>query len=98
MKVIVKPHTSPFYNGKIRKPGQLLELLPIDALKHDPSNKGKELKDKAGKTITRIFKGKKETLQGCGLASWMLPYSEEELARVQEIVDPKEKDDPVVID
>lgn len=94
LKVIVKPHSAPFYGTKIRNPGEVINLLPADALKHDPANKGKELKGEDGKALTRKFKGKKQTLKGCGLAEWMIEYSKEALKEVRDEIDPPQAPDP----
>lgn len=97
LKVIVAPHTKPFYGTKTRKPGEVINLLPADAEKHS-AKEGEPLEDEKGKPLLyKLGKHKGKPILGCGLASWMIPYTKARLKEVLDEIDPPEDLDPVSV-
>ncbi len=90
LTVIVRPNTKPFYATKMRKPGEVINLLPADAEKHSEIV---ELKHH----ITRrpILDGDGKPVKGKNLARWMIEYTPEALVDVEEEINPPDEVDPL---
>lgn len=93
LTVIVRPNTRPFYGTKMRKPGDVINLLPVDAKKHS------EIVELKHHITRRPLLGEdKKPIEGKNLARWMIEYTSKALKDVLEEINPPEEEDPLAVE